>query len=560
MLVRHLRHTPRASLVRLTMAGCGPASDTIDLQDPQAPSAQDHTRQPHRPNPLGGGPSPHQADALRHAEQVSASEQQRSPRVSWIEGDGVTPEGHGSQGVTARRGHDHFDDGFADDATIVADGTRTDSPADDMTLIDNDDDGLDDDMMQNMSSSPSIDDGGSYQFPPLLQATTSHFTIAPVSTTLQNSASLPDEASSSPYYLSPLHLPLSSQPQAEETPWQGSGRHHHHRHGGYSQGHPDVGPKANVFSRAPWPQDPFMDPENNLEGAEPSVLQHDDPQDVDPFEDVEDCLQADPEGDILEDPFLLEEETLLDLGLAQLAPPPIRSQHRGVEWTKLLIPEIDCEYTRGPTGRGDDDDSGFDVDDELSFFDDPLFLDPNWAAHYLHGTEDIDFEFVYALHSFTATVEGQANASKGETMVLLDDSNSYWWLVRVVKDSSIGSSYVQEHPQWFSLTELCSVQGTYLRNTSRHLQSDWHDSTSIEILTFVTGFYLYRGDMRLLTSIARGDDAGRQRREIKESVKKGHATAKCKDCSVLRPDLLRGLRYRLLDRRGGSRSGGCGRC
>jgi hypothetical protein len=35
-------------------------------------------------------------------------------------------------------------------------------------------------------------------------------------------------------------------------------------------------------------------------------------------------------------------------------------------------------------------------------------------------------------------VEGQANATKGDTMVLLDDSNSYWWLVRVVKDSSIG--------------------------------------------------------------------------------------------------------------------------
>jgi hypothetical protein len=52
--------------------------------------------------------------------------------------------------------------------------------------------------------------------------------------------------------------------------------------------------------------------------------------------------------------------------------------------------------------------------------------------------EDIDFEFVYALHTFVATVEGQANATKGDTMVLLDDSNSYWWLVRVVKDSSIG--------------------------------------------------------------------------------------------------------------------------
>ncbi|PGH14469.1 hypothetical protein AJ80_05914 [Polytolypa hystricis UAMH7299] len=52
--------------------------------------------------------------------------------------------------------------------------------------------------------------------------------------------------------------------------------------------------------------------------------------------------------------------------------------------------------------------------------------------------EDIDFEFVYAFHTFVATVEGQANATKGDTMVLLDDSNSYWWLVRVVKDGSIG--------------------------------------------------------------------------------------------------------------------------
>jgi len=54
------------------------------------------------------------------------------------------------------------------------------------------------------------------------------------------------------------------------------------------------------------------------------------------------------------------------------------------------------------------------------------------------GTEDIDFEMVYALHHFSATVEGQANAAKGEHMVLLDDSNSYWWLVRIVRDSSIG--------------------------------------------------------------------------------------------------------------------------
>lgn len=61
----------------------------------------------------------------------------------------------------------------------------------------------------------------------------------------------------------------------------------------------------------------------------------------------------------------------------------------------------------------------------------------------LQLAEDIDFEFVYALHTFVATVEGQANATKGDTMVLLDDSNSYWWLVRIVKDSSIGNFFIR---------------------------------------------------------------------------------------------------------------------
>lgn len=67
----------------------------------------------------------------------------------------------------------------------------------------------------------------------------------------------------------------------------------------------------------------------------------------------------------------------------------------------------------------------------LSFVDGLM----NWA---FVGVEDIDFEMVYALHTFTATVKGQANATKGEHMVLLDDSNSYWWLVRIVRDASIG--------------------------------------------------------------------------------------------------------------------------
>ena len=72
---------------------------------------------------------------------------------------------------------------------------------------------------------------------------------------------------------------------------------------------------------------------------------------------------------------------------------------------------------------------------------DPRYVTQAWASECLQRPEDIDFEFVYALHTFVATVEGQANATKGDTMVLLDDSNSYWWLVRVVKDSSIGKKH-----------------------------------------------------------------------------------------------------------------------
>ncbi|KAI1505505.1 hypothetical protein F5X99DRAFT_429740 [Biscogniauxia marginata] len=87
-----------------------------------------------------------------------------------------------------------------------------------------------------------------------------------------------------------------------------------------------------------------------------------------------------------------------------------------------------------PYEASEDDDD----DEDFSYTDDPRFIDSGWGGECLQDSEDIDFEFVYALHTFVATVEGQANATKGDTMVLLDDSNSYWWLVRVVKDSSIG--------------------------------------------------------------------------------------------------------------------------
>lgn len=86
------------------------------------------------------------------------------------------------------------------------------------------------------------------------------------------------------------------------------------------------------------------------------------------------------------------------------------------------------------------DQANSDASNDVSFSYDIRFVDSGWGGECLREIEDIDFESVYALHTFVATVEGQANATKGDTMVLLDDSNSYWWLVRVVKDSSIGKS------------------------------------------------------------------------------------------------------------------------
>ncbi|ORX46778.1 hypothetical protein DM01DRAFT_1386118 [Hesseltinella vesiculosa] len=72
----------------------------------------------------------------------------------------------------------------------------------------------------------------------------------------------------------------------------------------------------------------------------------------------------------------------------------------------------------------DHDTSNDDDDDSNSVLSVP---DPN-----------IDFDMVYALHTFAATVDGQASVVKGDALTLLDDSNSYWWLVKVLKTSEVG--------------------------------------------------------------------------------------------------------------------------
>ena len=66
------------------------------------------------------------------------------------------------------------------------------------------------------------------------------------------------------------------------------------------------------------------------------------------------------------------------------------------------------------------------------------YIDDDGSSDLSIPNESIDFDLVYALHSFAATVEGQANVVKGDSLFLMDDSNSYWWLVRVLKTQEVG--------------------------------------------------------------------------------------------------------------------------
>ncbi|KAJ5226203.1 hypothetical protein N7468_007428 [Penicillium chermesinum] len=121
-------------------------------------------------------------------------------------------------------------------------------------------------------------------------------------------------------------------------------------------------------------------------------------------------------------------ESTAPLGVGRPAPHQEQAIRHAERDTKLEIMggPGDDEYLDSIDGYMESDDL---MDDDMM---DKISSSPSI------DDEDIDFEFVYALHNFVATVDGQANAAKGDTMVLLDDSNSYWWLVRVVKDGSIG--------------------------------------------------------------------------------------------------------------------------
>ena len=66
---------------------------------------------------------------------------------------------------------------------------------------------------------------------------------------------------------------------------------------------------------------------------------------------------------------------------------------------------------------------------------------------------------VYALHTFVANLEGQVCVLKGDSLVLLDDTNSYWWLVRCIKTAEVGYIPAENIEVTFRESELWMTQG-----------------------------------------------------------------------------------------------------
>jgi hypothetical protein len=408
-------------------------ADSIDLQERTAPSAQDHT------HTTSVGVGSHQAEALRGVAAEAADQHTRSPRVSreWsngeIQGLQQHDDGQLAAAVTASlAGANHQQD----DLAVAQNGGLTGSTAEDAEMADAEgDDGHDDDddMMDKISSSPSIDDGG-YPLPLLWPRRSESLSrkFAPIGS---SSTSQACSESSTPNSEEPAHCPLRPLrnpsdkdvvpgAQVKDIPYQ-----HHHLLGEYLDCPGENGSENDaVVLRAAVPTWP------------------------------------DPAAAFIEN---YESETYLDRyfeqapGLSDQRHEPEREQGRGAmtifyqDSEEEIIPYEDSEDEDARTipygGSLDEDDDDYDI----PYTDDSRFIDSGWGGECLHVLEDIDFEFVYALHTFVATVEGQANATKGDTMVLLDDSNSYWWLVRVVKDSSIGS-LLRAVCGWYGLLTVIS--------------------------------------------------------------------------------------------------------
>ncbi|KAF5024902.1 hypothetical protein F66182_3024 [Fusarium sp. NRRL 66182] len=130
---------------------------SIVRADHHSPSAQDHSKSPRLTstvNSLG----PHQAETIREVTHDTADEQRRSPRVSLDNRNSLDDIDIAANSTGSKPRADDKDAKMNhEDALAVAQNGGVSSS--DEGELDGDDD-LDDDMMDKISSSPSIEDGG----------------------------------------------------------------------------------------------------------------------------------------------------------------------------------------------------------------------------------------------------------------------------------------------------------------------------------------------------------------------------------------------------------------
>ncbi|KAI6877344.1 hypothetical protein KC334_g17671, partial [Hortaea werneckii] len=131
-------------MARPGLVRAGP--DTLDLQDQDNPSAAEHLRHP------DGEVAPHQAAELHHVVEERHSEEQ-SLHEAWNLAGQLTDEPEAIDRAQADHDHDHDHDhdranGSHQDGVEGGEGSESEVEGDD-------------DMMDRISSSPSIDDGGS---------------------------------------------------------------------------------------------------------------------------------------------------------------------------------------------------------------------------------------------------------------------------------------------------------------------------------------------------------------------------------------------------------------
>jgi hypothetical protein len=384
------------------------AADTLDLQDKTSPTAADHSTSAH-PAPLGVGPAaPHQQATLRQVEDERNSQEKGIWETNGLRDDpGSDEERTGDEDNSARLLN----------GGIGADGNDAEG-------ADGDDDDYDD--MDRISSSPSISDEGRYSLPFHYQMSRERESSSTESSLVTSSS--PTCCSSSPFTDTPVHFPLAvaaarrplrapvggteatflppSSPSLRKT------KSEDHHHGEYwtrtTSGPTDVATTGSDSIVSPRAQH-LSELELRLQGmhlsSQASLFSDVDEEPIHPIAPP----VFSPAQDHLKEPFTDSSKKSIN--------PTTGTQEEA---------EISEQKTTSPPGSLSDEEDSWTTDsdadsldlqdddtDDVSFSDDPRFVDSGFGGECLQELADIDFQSVYALHTFVATVEGQANATKG---------------------------------------------------------------------------------------------------------------------------------------------------